>query len=119
LQKRRFGRRVGLDQLDSVIFDVPDRLAELPSSQDVFRSRTRQRGRIAIDPRQESSQSCRSMDASIVRIDQKTGERHLDVLKWGRAVFRVGAMFQIGVIFGSVFTVPKIFAMASAGRKCA
>lgn len=41
------------------------------------------------------------------------------MLKWGRAVFRVGAMFQIGVIFGSVFTVPKIFAMASAGRKFA
>jgi hypothetical protein len=31
-QKRRRCRRAGLDQLGSVIFDVADRLADLPSA---------------------------------------------------------------------------------------
>jgi len=31
----------------------------------------------------------------------------------------VGAMFHVGARFGSRFTVPKILAMASAGRKLA
>jgi hypothetical protein len=31
----------------------------------------------------------------------------------------VGAMFQVGARFGSGFTVPKILAIASAGRKLA